>query len=194
MKPEHAYTTNPLIQQLSKYGNLSDQAAKDIHKKTKHFLKKKNDYFLKEGQNVSSYFVISKGLIRVYFYRNGKEVNAWFGEENQIFGSILPVYANKPSFENIQFLEDSEIYAISVNDLNELYRIYPELNLIGRKIAEEVCIILEERTMSLHTESAAERYETLIRLQPNLLKRINLGHIASYLGITQETLSRIRKA
>ncbi|SPZ94201.1 Uncharacterised protein [Sphingobacterium multivorum] len=120
-------------------------------------------------------------------------MNSWFGEENQIFGSILPVYTEKPSFENIQLLEDSEIYAISVDDLNELYRIYPELNLIGRKIAEEVCIILEERIMSLHTKSAVERYQSLIRLQPNLLNRINLGHIASYLGITQETLSRIRR-
>lgn len=193
MESEQAHITNPLIHQFRKYGNLSEKAAKDINLRTKHFLKKKNEHFLKEGQNVSSYFVISKGLIRVYFRRNEKEVNAWFGEEHQIFGSILPIYANKPSFENIQFLEDSEIYAISVNDLNELYRIHPELNLIGRKIAEEVCIILEERAVSLHTESAAERYETLIRLQPNLLNRINLGHIASYLGITQETLSRIRK-
>lgn len=193
MESEQVHITNPLIHQFRKYGQLSEEAAKDINLRTKHFLKKKNEHFLKEGQNVSSYFVISKGLIRVYFHRNEKEVNAWFGEEHQIFGSILPIYANKPSFENIQFLEDSEIYAISVNDLNELYRIHPELNLIGRKIAEEVCIILEERAVSLHTESAAERYETLIRLQPNLLNRINLGHIASYLGITQETLSRIRK-
>lgn len=193
MISEQAYGKNPIIQQFVKYGNLSDKAAKEINSKTNFFLKKKNEYFLKDGQILSSYFVITKGLIRAYFCKNEKEVNTWFGEENQIFGSILPVYANKPSFENIQFLEDSEIYSISSNDLNDLYRTYPELNLIGRKIAEEVCIILEERAVSLHTESAAERYKTLIRLQPNLLNRINLGHIASYLGITQETLSRIRK-
>jgi CRP-like cAMP-binding protein len=187
------YGKNPIIQQFLKYGNLSNEAAKEIDSKTNFFLKKKNEHFLRDGQILSSYFVITKGLIRAYFYRNQKEVNTWFGEENQIFGSILPIYANKPSFENIEFLEDSEIYSISSNDLNDLYRTYPELNLIGRKIAEEVCIILEERAVSLHTESAAERYKTLIRLQPNLLNRINLGHIASYLGITQETLSRIRK-
>lgn len=100
---------------------------------------------------------------------------------------------NKPSFENLQFLEDSEIYAISADDLNDLYRIYPELNLIGRKIAEELCVLLEERSISLHTESAIERYHSLIRQQPNLLNRINLGHIASFLGITQEILSHIRR-
>ncbi|GAA0883765.1 MULTISPECIES: Crp/Fnr family transcriptional regulator [Sphingobacterium] len=184
---------NPLIEQFKKYGYLNEAIEKAVENRTRYFFKKKGEHFLREGQHLSSYFVLRRGLIRAYFFKNGREMNSWFGEENQIFGSILPVYTEKPSFENIQFLEDSEIYAISVDDLNELYRIYPELNLIGRKIAEEVCIILEERIMSLHTESAVERYQSLIRLQPNLLNRINLGHIASYLGITQETLSRIRR-
>lgn len=184
---------NPIIQQFKRYGFLSSEAEKAIEDRTKCFFKKKNDHFLKSGQVLSSYFVLEKGLIRAYFCRDGKEVNTWFGEENQIFGSILPAYTNRPSFENIQFLEDSEVYAISIEDLNELYRLYPELNLIGRKIAEEVCVILEERSISLHTESAAERYQSLTRLQPKLLSRVNLGHIASYLGITPETLSRIRR-
>lgn len=184
---------NPFIQQLKRYGHLDEEAERNIEKKISYFSKRKGEHFLKEGQHVSSYFVLSKGLIRAYFYKNGRELNSWFGEEHQIFGSILPVYSDKPSFENIQFLEDSEVYAISVDDLNELYRTYPELNLIGRKIAEEVCMIMEERIISLHTESALERYHSLIKLQPNLLNRVNLGHIASYLGITQETLSRIRR-
>ncbi len=184
---------NPIVVQLKKYGSFSEAAEKDIVLKTNHFLKAKGDHFLKEGQRVSSYFVLNRGLIRAYFNKNGKEVNTWFGEEHQIFCSILPVYTEKPSFENIQFLEDSEVYAISADDLETLYHSYPELNLIGRKIAEEVCVVLEERITSLHTETAIERYHSLLKLQPNLLNRISLGHIASYLGITQETLSRIRK-
>ncbi|WP_104382454.1 Crp/Fnr family transcriptional regulator [Sphingobacterium sp. HMA12] len=184
---------NPLIQQLKRYGHLNEEVEKDIEQRVNYFSKCKGEHFLKKGQHISSYFMLSKGLIRAYFFKNGRELNSWFGEENQIFGSILPVYTDKPSFENIQFLEDSEVYAIAVDDLNDLYRKYPELNLIGRKIAEEVCIVLEERILSLHTESAIERYHSLIKLQPNLLNRVNLGHIASYLGITQETLSRIRR-
>ena len=184
---------NPLVEQFRKYGHLQEAIEQDIEDRTNYFLKRKGEHFLKEGQHISSYFVLKKGLIRAYFFKNGKELNSWFGEENQIFGSILPVYTQKPSFENIQFLEDTEIYAISADSLNELYRKYPELNFIGRKIAEEVCIVLEERIISLHTESATERYHSLIKQQPNLLNRVNLGHIASYLGITQETLSRIRR-
>ncbi|WP_316734918.1 Crp/Fnr family transcriptional regulator [Pedobacter aquatilis] len=184
---------NPLIQQLKKYGPLSSIAEKAIEQKTKKFLKKKNDHFLKEGQVLTSYFVLNRGVFRAYIHRKQKEINVWFGEENQIFGAIMPMYANRPAPENIQFLEDAEVYAISVDDLEELYKLHPELNFIGRKIAEEVCVILEDRITSLHTESAPERYQSLIKEHPNLLNRINLGHIASYVGVTQETLSRIRK-
>ena len=67
------------------------------------------------------------------------------------------------------------------------------METIGRIMAEEYCKILEERIMSLHTKSAEQRYQTLLREQPEVSQRVSLGHIASYLGITQETLSRIRK-
>lgn len=184
---------NALLQQFKKYGPISSEAEKAIEQKTKRLIKKKNDHFLKEGQLLTSYFVLSKGILRAYIHRNEKEINVWFGEENQIFGAIMPMYANRPSPENIQFLEDVEVYAIAVDDLEKLYKLYPELNLIGRKIAEELCVILEDRITSLHTESAPERYQSLIKQQPNLLQRVNLGHIASFLRVTQETLSRIRK-
>ncbi|KKX47870.1 hypothetical protein [Sphingobacterium sp. IITKGP-BTPF85] len=67
------------------------------------------------------------------------------------------------------------------------------METIGRKLAEEYCKILEERAISLQTESAEERYNTLLKNETAAAQRISLGHIASYLGITQETLSRIRK-
>lgn len=186
-------TQNPLIKQLKKYGPITLEAEIAIGQKTKYFVKKKNDHLLKQGQILSSYFVLKKGIIRSYIHRNEKEINVWFGAEDQIFGAIMPMYANRASPENIQFLENSELYTISVDDLENLYKSHPELNLIGRKIAEEVCVILEERINALHFETATERYLSLITQQPYLLQRVNLGHIASYLGITQETLSRIRK-
>lgn len=184
---------NPLIHKLKTYGNISPETECEIHKKTRYIEKKKDDHLLKSGQTASSLFLLEKGIIRAYFIKNEKEINAWFGMENILIGSILPLYANKPSFENIQFLEDSEVYSISAEDLNDLYKTHPELNLIGRKVAEELCEILEERITSLHIESAEERYQSLIKMYPEILQRVSLGHIASHLGITQETLSRIRK-
>ncbi|MFC0776939.1 Crp/Fnr family transcriptional regulator [Flavobacterium sp. HJSW_4] len=185
---------NPLIEQLKKYGPISHEAENDIEQKTKKINKKKNSHFLKKGQLLTSYFVVSKGVFRAYIHRHDKEVNVWFGQENQIFGAIMPMYTSRPSPENIQFLEESELYAIAANDLEILYKAHPELNLVGRKIAEELCVVLEERITSLLTETAPERYQSLIKEHPNLIGRINLGHIASYVGVTQETLSRIRKS
>lgn len=184
---------NALIQLLKKYGPLTPEIESEVSKLTHRISKHKNDFFLKQGQVATSLLVLEKGLTRAFFIKDDKEYNTWFAKEGEMISSILPLYANKPSIENIQFLEDAVGYFISISDLNDLYRKYPQMETIGRKVAEELCIILEERITSLHTESAEERYHTLIRQFPYLRQRISLGHIASFLGITQETLSRIRK-
>lgn len=184
---------NSLIQFLKQYGSISLEIENEINNKTQYISKHKNDFFLKKGQITSSLLIIEKGLIRAYFTKDNKEYNSWFAKEGEIIASILPLFAGHPSFENIQFLEDSTGYMIAISDLNDLYKKYPELDTIGRKIAEELCIILEQRITSLHTESAEQRYQSLIKKHPHLLQRLNLGHIASFLGISQETLSRIRK-
>lgn len=80
-----------------------------------------------------------------------------------------------------------------MNELNKLYLKYPEFNYIGRKIAEELSVLLEQRIISLHTDSAKQRYALLLAKYPDIVQRISLGYVASFLGITQETLSRIRK-
>lgn len=183
---------NPLIKQLSQYGSISNDVEKKLEAHTTKNYKKKNDFFLKQGQVNSSLFVIESGLVRGYFKKNGKEINTWFGVENELIGSILPLYAKKPSFENVQFLEDTTYYSINIDNLNEIYLQCPEFNAVGRKIAESLCEFLEERIISLHTDNAEERYRSLMSKNPDFAQRINLGHIASFLGITPETLSRIR--
>ncbi|MDN3705884.1 Crp/Fnr family transcriptional regulator [Myroides ceti] len=184
---------NALVQLFKKFGNIPPEVEKVLTDKSGYLIKDKGDFFLKQGQTVSSLFVMEKGAVRAYFIKDGKEVNSWFGFEHEFLGSILPLFANQPSFENIQFLEPSILYYIPIKDLNKLYREYPEMNDIGRKIAEDYCRILEERIISLQTESAEQRYHTLLKSNRNELQRISLGQIASYLGVTQETLSRIRK-
>ena len=181
------YTQNPLILKLKEYGMLSHEVEKEIEFRTKKILKKKNDYFLKEGQILTSYFILYKGVFRAYIYRKDKEINVWFGQKNQFFGAA---FANRPSPENIQFLEDSEVYAISTDDLHNLYKLYPELNLIGIKIAEELCVILEDRITSLHTENAHGGYQPFIKEHPNLINRINLDHIESYIGVTEKNFEQ----
>lgn len=184
--------SNPFLKRLKAYGPLTPETEGELGRVIVYSERRKGGFFLKEGQVVSSLFLLDKGLIRAFFRRNDKEVNSWFGSEGMIIGSILPLYFRKPSFENIQFLEDSSIYSIAFSDFDALCHRFADLNTIGRKFAEELCLIMEERITSLHTESAEERYVSLIRSNPEFLQRISLGHIASYLGVTQETLSRIR--
>ncbi|MEN5436032.1 Crp/Fnr family transcriptional regulator [Sphingobacterium faecium] len=184
---------NLLIQQLKKYGPIHTDLEEELIKRTKFMTKQKGDFFLKQGQVVSNMFVIEKGIVRAFYNKEDREINVWFSIENMILGSVIPLFFNLPSLESIQFLEDSSIYYISREDMNELYQKYHQMETIGRKLAEEYCKILEERAISLQTESAEERYNTLLKNETAAAQRISLGHIASYLGITQETLSRIRK-
>lgn len=184
---------NPLIKKFKEYGPITDEIEIELVKKVKFQNRLKGDFFLKQGQIVSSLFLIERGLVRSFYIKEDREINSWFGSENIILGSILPLFFKVPSAENIQFLEDSVVYYIEGNDLEELYRKYNEMNTIGRIMTEEYCKILEDRIMSLQTQSAEERYQTLLKFQPDATQRISLGHIASYLGIQQETLSRIRK-
>lgn len=184
---------NPLIKQLKKYGNLTAETETKLDEKIKILTKKKDDFLLKEGQIVSNLFLIETGLVRSFYNVNGKEVNVWFGFENIILGSIMPLFFNQPSIENIQFLEKATLYYISSAELENFYKSSLEMNTIGRKMAEEYCKILEERSFLLQTHTAEQRYDWLVKNHPEALQRISLGHIASYLGISQETLSRIRK-
>ena len=106
-----------------------------------------------------------------------------------IFYSFI---SKKPSAETIQALEDCEVQQLSYAALQNLYIHFPETERIGRIITESYYIKLEERMLNMQFKTAKERYDKLLRSNASLLQRASLGQIASYLGITQETLSRIR--
>ncbi|WP_185211629.1 Crp/Fnr family transcriptional regulator [Sphingobacterium mizutaii] len=183
---------NTFINKLKEYGCVNEEIEKELEAKVKRIVRQKGDFLLKKGQRTSGLFVIEKGLVRAYYTKEGREINSWFGFENIILGSIMPVFYNLPSSESIQCLETSIIHYISMSDLEKLYEKYSLLNTIGRKMAEEYCMILEERINSLQTQTAEQRYKNLLAVHPEAIQRISLGHIASYLGISQETLSRVR--
>ncbi len=88
----------------------------------------------------------------------------------------MPLLFNRPSLQNIQFLETSTIYYISSIDLNFFYNQHNQMNTIGRRMAEELCRIMEERSWSLQTESAEQRYKNLLKSDPQILQRVSLEH------------------
>lgn len=172
---------------------MSAEAERDFYKRTIRQERTKGSFYLKEGQTASGLFVIEKGSARVFYTKDNREINTLFALEGEVVASSRTLFFELPARENIQFLEDSVIYSVSRTDLFDLCRLYPDINTIERLATEAYCLSLEERIFSLQILSATERYEELFRDRPELLQRISLGHIASYLGVTLETLSRIRR-
>jgi CRP-like cAMP-binding protein len=152
----------------------------------------KGHLLFKPNQIETAVYFIRKGIARGFFLLEGDERTFWFGQEGATVLSMLNYVQNKPSYEYIELLEPSLLYRLKSEQLKELYASDIHLANWGRKLAELELIKTEERLLSRQIKTSVERYKTLIQSDPGLLRRVSLGHIASYLGITQVSLSRIR--
>lgn len=162
------------------------QTIGEIKKLSKsHFLHKPNRTCL------NTYF-INNGLIRCYYLRGDKEITDNFSAENEWITSIYSFLKNIPDHFHIQTLEKTELIKISFTDLEECFRDFPEMERFGRILMSKYFLEQSERIISLQFNSAIERYQFFERTEKNKLRRVPLGMLASYLGMTQETLSRVR--
>lgn len=137
------------------------------------------------------YFVES-GLLRTFYEKDGKDVSDWLSPENSFSCSILSFISRLPDRRGIEALEDTTAWGISYNQLNELYDAYHDIERLGRMLYGWGIMLVQQRFDALHFSTALERYRILMDTSPSLINRTPLHMIASYLGITQETLSRIR--
>jgi CRP-like cAMP-binding protein len=152
----------------------------------------KKSILLKEGQVSQRIYFIKRGFIRAYYHKGSGEFTSWFMGEGDIIVSVYSFFSRNPSFENIEVLEDSILQSINWDQLQDIYKRYPEFNQTGRLITEHYYIKSEERAINLQTLTAKQRYERLLLSYPGILQKATLGQIATFLGIKQETLSRIR--
>ena len=153
---------------------------------------RKGDFFIKEGQICSKIAFISEGLFRIYYLKDGIEINTCFCKENSITSSFNSFVNHIPSNENIQALENSVVVTLSSENLAKLYSDSQIWQTIGRLLTEKECLRLSDRASSLSFESALEKYKNLRKYQPGIIQRVSIQHIASYIGVSRETLSRIR--
>ena len=137
------------------------------------------------------YFVQS-GLLCGMYEQHDKEVVNWFCAENQFITSIKSFHNQAPSLDRIVALEDTRVYKLNYSDINRSFTEHPVFERFVRILMQQSYITLEERTMSLQCSLARDRYENFVSSNRSLMQRISLGHLASYLGISQETLSRVR--
>ncbi len=153
---------------------------------------RKNETFLAEGEVCKVIGYVEKGMVRQYYYKNGKELTEYFAYEDKLFICIESCFFRRPSRMIVEALENTLIYGILFEPFMEMIKSDEELAALYRRLLEGSLIISQRKTDSLRLESAQERYNRLMREDPEIIKRAPLSDIASYLLMTPETLSRVR--
>jgi len=185
--------TDLLIQTLNFIAPLSDALYRRFRETLKEEKHPKKHLLLKEGETSKKIYFINNGFARAYHITpEGKECTSWFMARGDLMISVYSFYTQQPAAENIELLEDSELLSMTWNQLQGIYADFPEYNYTGRLVTEKYYMLSEERAILFRKLSAKKRYEQLIKTHPGILQKAQLGQIASYLGISQETLSRIR--
>lgn len=181
-----------LFQYFSKFNPLSKEAEKAIAEISKIVTIKKNKELQPIGHTCKTIYFIKKGVARIYYFKGGIDITERFFFEDSTIARVESLFTGKPSRKAIQILEDAEIIAIDANQLFKLYDTFPEIERLFRKIFETAYVETVNRIEGIQFHSAEERYNALLSEAPNVLMRVPLKYVASYLGITQVSLSRIR--
>ncbi len=175
---------------------ISSEVENEIKKalEIKHF--KAGDIIIKRNKINDKLFFINQGMVRAYYFKSeGKssnEVTSWLIAENGFVYIPQSFLTQSPSVEEVEVLEDAIMTTIAYEDLQNIYQNYPETNFIGRILTEGYLVMYDNRVRSLRMMSAKDRHDSFAFNFPELYHRAPLKYIASFLGITPETLSRVR--
>lgn len=181
-----------LLYYLNQVNPLSSGLAEHLASVLKFKQLNKWDFLLKRGQVCHDICFITTGLLRCYFKQENKEISRWFMQEGNVIISIASFYQQVPSIEYIQAFEHTEIYYITNEELQTIYRDFPEFERTGRLLTEKYYQLWDEQIALLLLHTPEERYIWLTQHHPDWLQRVPAKYIASYLGISPVTLSRIR--
>ena len=152
----------------------------------------KNEMILREGETCTNIYWVVKGLVRQFYFKNGKEVTEYMATESSIVMCIESLFLEQPTHLQIKAIEPSVLIALPKVDLEAVAMKSVNIQILYRKILEESLILSQIHADMLRFESAQDRYQKLIKRQPQLVLRAPLVYIASYLQMTPETLSRVR--
>jgi len=148
---------------------------------------------IKRDRTARKLYFIESGAFRTYYDHQDKDVTSCFYLEGQWMTTWHSFYTQQPSYESIEVLEDAVVYSINKDDLAKLISTNPQIDTFMRLMAEEQVSFMDAYFKGYMFMSATEKYNLLLTTYPTIENRVKLGYIASYLGISQETLSRIRK-
>ncbi len=183
---------HPLLTRLRTLVPISETLEAALLERLKREVLPRKTLLLTPGQVADRIFFLERGIARGYYLRDDRDVTSWFMREGDFVISIVSFISRVPADEAIELLEDGVVWSIRHAQLQRLYELFPEFNYVGRVLTETYYVRSERRAQSLRWQSAEERYRDLLREFPDLFNRVPLRHIASHLGISAETLSRLR--
>ncbi len=181
------------VEYINSLVSLPENVADELLKKSRKQNLPKHYLLSEAGEICQKLYFVEKGLVRWFYYNaDGKDITDSFGVENSFITAFDSFFQRKPSRYFIELLEDSTVYSTTYADLETLFENFPEVEHVSRLILIQILEQTLDKNAALQFQNAQQRYEFITKKHPDLLQRVSLGHIASYLGITQETLSRIR--
>ncbi len=186
-------TIKEIVEQIeNNFFLLSPDCKAELSQNSRILKLDKNSFLVKESQYSDKSYFIAKGCARAYYLKDGKDISDWFAFENNFITSINSYFLNQASPHFIETLEPSILLEISRDNIIQLCNKYNEFDRLEKIAITHTMLQLQQRLMSIQFESASQKYENILKIRPDITQRIPLTHIASYLGISLETLSRIR--
>lgn len=182
-----------LIQTLNYIVTLETNEIDFLKNSFKEIHLKKGDFFLKAGDLNNQLGFIQKGLIRYFVYKNDEESTLEFSKEGEFVAEYQSLVQKTQSIQCIQAIEDTIMLVMTSNDLQNLYVNFKNGDRIGRMVLEHRFNVLVNQLMSIYMHNPDQRYLHFIKTYPELVQRIPQYHIASYVGVKPQSLSRIRK-
>ncbi|RYZ91073.1 MAG: Crp/Fnr family transcriptional regulator [Proteobacteria bacterium] len=181
-----------LLNYLNAIHPLSDGLVDHLRSILKTRDLQKKEFLLKAGHISRHICFIEQGLLRCFYLKEDHEVCSWFMKEGDVIISVESFYQQKASYESIQALEDCVLHYIDYNELQDIYRRFPEFNFVGRVLTERYYGLSEQRLYGIRMQRSQERYDYLMEHHPELVLRVPAKYLASYLGITEVTMSKVK--
>lgn len=184
---------NKIVKYFSQITTLTSDETKALEEGMEVTIFKKDSFLLKEGQtSIDTYFIL-EGCIRQYCLIDGEEKTTNFFTEGQWIISLTGLSQNAPSLHNLVCMEETSLVIGNEQKAQELFKKFPRFETLARVVVEKSFAEQQQLMTSFHTDTPEQRYSKLLKSRPDLFQRVSQYHMASFIGVTPESLSRIRK-
>ncbi|MBK8955369.1 MAG: Crp/Fnr family transcriptional regulator [Saprospiraceae bacterium] len=177
---------------IARFANLSGEAKRDLGDQLRRLEFPKGHILLHQDKICNHLYFVHSGLVRTYYLKEGKDVTDWFSFENSFACSPISLINRQTDRRALELLEHSILLSIHYDSIESLCQKHHNIETFFRRLVNFSLVQMLQKLDALHFTTALQRYKTLMETNPTIIHRVPLGMIASYLGITQETLSRIR--